>query len=122
MKLRKVHFRPDIAPKRDQFFPSLTGPQAQWAPRKGLSSRDRKGVVMVVFCRSPTVGAATFIPQQVGKPAHIGIGKNQLARRRLAAAATGVRSTRTTSELGSSSGIASTTGSQMLFPETATMP
>jgi hypothetical protein len=29
MKLRKVHFRPDIGPKRDQFFPSLTGPQAQ---------------------------------------------------------------------------------------------
>jgi hypothetical protein len=33
MKLRKVHFRPDIGPKRDQFFPSLTGPQAQLAAR-----------------------------------------------------------------------------------------
>jgi hypothetical protein len=35
MKLRKVHFRPDIGPKRDQFFPSLTGPQAQLVARNG---------------------------------------------------------------------------------------
>jgi hypothetical protein len=35
MKVRKVHFRPNIAPKRDQFFPSLTGPQAQLVARNG---------------------------------------------------------------------------------------
>jgi hypothetical protein len=31
MKVRKVHFRPNIAPKRGRFFPSLTGPQVQLA-------------------------------------------------------------------------------------------
>jgi hypothetical protein len=41
MKVRKMQFRPNIAPKRGWFFPSLTGPQVQLVARNGRGLLER---------------------------------------------------------------------------------